>query len=333
MRVIGQVVPALPPRQEGIGGYALAIATTLRLRGVDTVFHCPGPAAVDFEVSTLESAPPGLPTLLHYANYGYHAHGMPSDLVARLEATRRSGRIPRLSVFFHEFVASGPPWRRSFWTAGAQRQLVRRLAGVADSAQTTISIYEDLLRGLAPHLPVRRLAMPSTVGEPVALPVWRQRKAMAIVFGGPGNRASVYRALSRCQGSLSEAGIEVIADVGPDSDLAPRRMGKVSIQTRGELPAAELSAVLLDSRLGFSAYPADFLGKSTAFAALAAHAVPCLALRKAEIALVEAPCLQAGRPLDDAGLEAVSLEVRSWYEKHDLAAHVDATLAAFGLTP
>lgn len=326
-----QVVPALPPRLEGIGGYALALATTLRSRGIETIFSCEHTAAVDFEVEGLRSPARSLPTLLHYANYGYHRHGLPRDLVEGVATERESGAIPRLAIFFHEFLASGRPWNRTFWTTRIQRRLARRLTGVADSGLTTIPIYADLLRDLAPQLSVRCLAMPSPVGEPPMSPPWTQRAGNAIVFGGPGNRGMVYSALGRTSVALSAIGVRTILDVGPGAQVAPSRIGDVPIEVRGEMAAADLSALLLDTRLGFSAYPADFLGKSTAFAALAAHGVPCLALRGPSIALVDAPCVLPQQAHDQHCLEIVGQQVRAWYRKHDLATHAAATLTAVGL--
>lgn len=326
-----QVVPALPPRQEGIGGYALGVAVALRARGVETVFAHPGAASVDFRGIPLTEIPSGQPILLHYANYGYHPHGTPRALVQDLVGARRDGRIPRLVVFFHEFVATAPPWRRTFWTARTQRSLARHLAEAADAAVTTIPIYETLLNRLAPGLGLHRLAMPSPVGEPTEIPLSGARESMAVVFGGPGNRQSVYRALEGLSVDLARAGVRRLVDVGPGAPVAPAKVAGLEVDVRGELSASELSGLLLRAKLGFAAYAADFLGKSTAFAALAAHGVPCLALRGPQIGAVDAPCLRVGEPLDEDRLDGVSNAARAWYSDHRLATHVDSLVGLLRL--
>lgn len=326
-----QIVPALPPRKEGVGGYAVALALALRSRGIETIFASPSPACVDFESTGLDAPLPGLPTLLHYANYGYHAHGIPRALVESVTEQRECGVVPRLAVYFHEFVATGPPWRRTFWSTNTQRRLAVRLGSAADCGLTTIPIYENLLRDLVPNLELRRLAMPSPVGEPLACPLIRDRPPTAIVFGGRGNRASVYRALCS-YGPASRLGLVTrFLDVGPDPLLAPSHVAGVPVEARGEVSAADLSALLLEARLGFAAYPADFLGKSTAFAALAAHGVPCLALTEPTTAAVEAPCLRRSENIEEGLLTRVGSAVRSWYAEHDLATHAEAIL--FSLAP
>lgn len=326
-----QIVPALPPRHEGIGGFAMALAYALRALGVETTFVYAGASNVDFAVAQPNEIPAGQPVLLHYANYGYSVHGTPTDLVGQLTRAKQGGHVPRLAVYFHEFVATGPPWRRAFWTTNTQRRLARQLALASESALTTIPVYEDLLRSLAPELRTQRLAMPSPVGAALKCPAVKNRSAQAIVFGGPGNRAAVYSGLHGVGEDLAAAGVEGILDVGPQPSLAPSHIAGLQVEARGEVSAADLSSILLATRLGFAAYPADFLGKSTAFAALAAHGVPCLALTEPKIARVDAPCLRRGERLDEERLDEVGRAVRAWYEGHDLATHVDAVLAAVGL--
>jgi hypothetical protein len=317
---IRQIVPALPPQHEGIGGYSLALARGLREFGIETVFACSQGGEVDFEVQRLGHLDQELPTVLHYANYGYDRHGTPDQLVSEVE--KLASTLP-LVTFFHEFVATGPPWRRTFWTAPTQRGLTRRIANASRVCLTTIPIYADLLARLVPGLQVSTLPMPSPAGEPQTVAPPSARPAVGVVFGGPGNREAIYRRLAASD-LIAQLPVDRLVDIGPRSSITPPRVGALDVEVRGPLSEVDLSAALLQSRLGFAAYPEDFLGKSTAFAAQAAHGVPCIALTPAKFRAPDAPCLARGSDLTLGTLDATARRAADWYGGHRLETHVRA---------
>jgi hypothetical protein len=321
-----QVVPALPPVMEGVGGYALTLADHLRTQGIETIFACRSDCEVAYQVVGLTKLPTGLPTLLHYANYGYEPHGLPVDVVAAIEAQATTAP---LSTFFHEFIATGPPWRRPFWTATRQRALVRRLARSSRVGFTTIPVYGQSLSRIAPDLPLRVLAMPSPVGEPETVQPPSSRRPVGLVFGGPGARSSIYRRLDGLGRNLAlTSAIDRLIDIGPRPELAPRSVGDVTVEAIGVVSAPGVSTLLLEGRLGFISYPADFCGKSTAFAAQAAHGVPCLALAAAKFLPADAPSLSTRTPFTLERLDLVASKARDWYSSHGIAAHARAIVAA-----
>jgi hypothetical protein len=316
MKQLVQVVPALPPRFEGIGGYAVALARALRLLGVETTFVCSQAGDVDFATTTFEQPPMQGPTLVHYANYGYAPNGLPSAFVTWVE---RSTLREHVTTFFHEFVATGPPWRRSFWSAASQRRLAKRMAAASARALTTLPIYSRMLAELCPDLAVQTMAMPSPIGEPASLKPPSERSPVAVVFGGAGNRRAVYDLLSKAGPGL--APIDAILDIGPEPRVAPRRVGDLAVVEMGALPDSDVSRILVDCRLGFSAYPPDFGGKSTAFAALAAHGVPCSALRPAKFAVSDVPFLASNLAPTIQDLDRCAREVLDWYRGHAMQVH------------
>src|SRR5207237_6764629 len=52
--------------------------------------------------------------VLHYANYGYQARGVPFLLATFVKQLRQQLR-GRWVTTFHELYASGPPWESAFW--------------------------------------------------------------------------------------------------------------------------------------------------------------------------------------------------------------------------
>lgn len=325
---IVQIVPRLPPPDEGVGNYATALAAELAARwGLATRFVVGDPAwsgtAADARPvaartpDALRAALGGAAAvLLHYANYGYQARGCPAWLVEGLLRWRaRPGH--RLVTVFHEVYATGTPWRSSFWLSPLQRRLAEALAGASQGRVTSLDLYARMLRSGATVLPIF-----STVGEPVAVPAFADRPRRLAVFGGPGMRRTVWRELTAELAAACDAlGIEEIVDAGPPAGPVPERVGGIAVQQLGVLSGPGVSANLAGSRAGFLAYPPAFLPKSTVFAAYCSHGlVPvCAWPERRRVSGAAPPCW---RPQADPPLEApgrLAAEAHAWYADHTLA--------------
>lgn len=335
MRVL-HVVPRLPPPPDGVGDYARAIAGALaEHRGITSSFAVPETAATEASeagAAVLPRQADGASAVLarrveetgasaivvHYVNYGYRDDGCPEWLVGALETLG----APSLVTVFHEVHASGPPWRRAFWSRRRQRRLAGRLAARSAAAVTSLALYRDLVRRLAPDLPIEVLPVPSPVGEPRAVPALADRPPRLVVFGGAGNRRRLYR---RGAPELDRAcvalGVERVVDVGPAGAEPPERLCGRPVEQRGELPAEQVAAELLAARAGALAYPGRFLPKSTVFAAYCATGVVPLCPAGG----AEGEGLRAGEhywtpglPTSGAALGAIAARARAWYAGHSL---------------
>lgn len=354
-----QIVPRLPPPDEGVGGTAVALAERLaEAHGISTrfvvpsAFRPPSPSfdEREFPIDAVEptgsalaeiltrEAPAG-PVLLHYANYGYEARGCPHWLVEGLRTWRaKAPTAPwtTLRTMFHEVYASGPIWRSSFWLGRTQKRLAAETARLSTSLATGLEKYAALIRalpqvgdlGAIPPIDIRPIF--SGVGEPASVSNWSYRPRRLVVFGGSGVRSRSYGPFADELATACRAlGIVEILDIGP-GEVSPLKIEGVPVERLGPLPAGEVSNLLLASAAGFLGYPTDFLPKSSAFAAYSAHALPTVVAggpaRPAEGLAPEETYLAADhlQTLVDAGtLEATAARVasaaRSWYEGHSLA--------------
>jgi len=327
-----QIVPCLPPPDEGVGHYALALAGQLRDRlGIATRFvvgdpawpGSPEPDGAAVKVAARRAAAlaelldqPELrnqsTVLLHYAGYGYQRRGCPAWLVEGLSLWQKgagggSGR--RLITIFHEVYAGGPPWRSSFWTSPRQRRLAATLAGRSESMVTSLDLYRRMLLPWAGGREIKVLPVFSTVGEPAAVPPFAERAPRMAVFGGAGVRGRAYgRHRPALAAACATLGIEEILDIGPPVAAPVESVGGLPVRRLGVLPAAAVSALLLGARAGFVAYPPAFLPKSTIFAAYCAHGVlpVCAWQGRAEL------------PASPAAAGPAAAAARAWYLEHSL---------------
>lgn len=334
MSRIVQIVPRVPPPCEGVGSFAQGLAGALLAGpGVDSLLLAAGPGApgalpeARAFAARLEREAGADPVLLHYAGYGYQPRGCPGWLADGL-ATWKAGGRRRLVTIFHEVYASGPPWRSSFWLSPAQRRLAARLAALSDGRVTSLAFYRRALLRLRPGLAVAVLPVFSTVGEPAEVLPLAARARRLVVFGGPGGRARAYRCHAEVLAEACRAlGLEEVWDVGPSAppgNPGPAEVAGRPLRRLGELPTAEVGALLAESLAGFVAYPPRFLAKSTVFAAYCAHGMlpvcgaPAQDGDEDEVPACWQPRRHAAAPDE---LQALAGEARAWYCAHTAAVH------------
>ncbi|HSV71497.1 MAG TPA: hypothetical protein VLI72_15415 [Methylibium sp.] len=280
--------------------------------------------------------------VLHYSGYGYGRRGLCFWLLDELDALRRrlGGRL-RLVVVFHELYASGPPWRSAFWLSPLQARIARALARRADGLWTNA---DDHAVRLAPSVrsaeAVQVWPVFSNVGEPDAAgPPAGARAPRAIVFGAGSTRQRVFDALHGKEALLARLGLVEIVEVGPGPASAGAP-ATVAGRHAGRLEAPALSRLLLESRWGLLDYPAPLLGKSSVFAAYAAHGCAVIDTRPPG---PDADGLQAGR--DYLALRALAQghapcatataalgqSARRWYDGHRLERQAAALLRLAGI--
>jgi hypothetical protein len=346
---IVQIVPKLSPAISGVGDYAYLLAQQLRAdQDINTRFLVCDPLwqrAHDLErfiVDQLESRHlsefekkinvRGIPdkVLLHYVGYGYQKRGCPLWLVRGLQRWRARNGNRTLIIMFHELYASGAPWRSSFWTSPIQRRLVTSLARTADYCLTNLNeSMRELIRlaGCAEQK-VSVLPVFSNVGEPKSFPGLDTRKPRMVVFGSAVSRHQAYNQHRvNLEAACRQLGIEEIVDIGVPLDRIPELT--VPCVPRGILPAQALSYELLNARAGFFTYPVRCLGKSTIFAAYAAHGLAPVTY--AENMAANKDALRCGEhflPVSSTDrcdlnqIETISQNAHDWYRGHSITEQV-----------
>lgn len=277
--------------------------------------------------------------VLHFSGYGFHKRGLCWWLVRELEQCRRElGHQLRVVTMFHELFASGPPWQSAFWVGWMQASIARRIARASDCILTNINLHAKWLRAqVAGSVPITVYPVFSTIGEPVSMPPSQPREMSLVVFGSESTRGRALERLPRHAQTLSRAGIQCVVEVGSGSAYAWTDK-TLAHRFAGRLEVSELQSLLARSAFGLIDYPAQYLGKSTVFAAYATHG--CVTLNTAA-AGTGSDGLEAGRhfvaldtvtaqALADADHEMVSDMARQWYVAHALASQATAFAAAAG---
>ncbi len=352
-RTILAIVPQLPPTTDGVGDYALNLASQLnaafntnthflvckpswsgdsQIQGfqVSKVSH-PSASALIKEISQIHSSHL---LLLHYVGYGYAKRGCPDWLVKGIETWKTLKPEQSLVTMFHEIAASGPVWTSAFWLSSSQHGLAKRLVRTSDRILTSKHSYAELLHSYAPErfTTIPSLPVFSTVGEPQNPSSLAERTRRLVIFGGRSQRSKVYKNSLEQLGQICRyLDIQQIFDIGPSLDSLPTDIDTVPITAAECLPSEEVSAILSDSIAGFFSYNPAFLGKSTIFAAYCAHRViPISAI------MTDLPeeGLQPGKHYalpaqyntekrDMALMQVIADKAYAWYQSHTLAIQTD----------
>ncbi len=341
---IVQIVPRLAPSIGGVADYASLLARRLREEyQIDSSFLVgdpawQGPARLDqFSVERIDDRQAqhlerqlikrdADMVLLHYVGYGYQKRGCPIWLVNGLKIWKRKYSRHRLVVMFHELFASGRPWQSSFWTSPLQRSLAKSLALLSDHCVTNLTRSAQALVAMSgrPQSAFTVLPVFSNVGELPAPRPWCERKSRMIVFGGAEWRRQAYfdRRMDLAQ-AIETLGIDEVVDIGlPCGDL-PKLPVRHTV--KGILTAGSVDRELTEARAGFFTCPAAYLGKSTIFAAYAAHGL--LPVTSAGNTLRNQDGPFAGEQFLPVGdwaaaapekLAAISQQAYQWYQRHKL---------------
>ena len=283
---------------DGVTNYALALAGALRAhRGINSVFlsGTPSVEATPVEdswktvcvpkrkaqmladtVQFLSAETNARAVVLHFSGYGYQKRGVPIWLVQGLRIwSRGAGCVPLITIF-HELYATGRPWQSAFWVSPLQKQIARTILNLSSAAITPTDLYRKRLSEWRDGDATEITAMPvfSNVGEPGCGPAPCARTAAAVVFGLAGVENVIFGSYRpEIERIISALGIEKIFDMGPRLSAMPRTLGGVPVIAKGVLPQDAVCELLQRARFGFVAYPLDFIGKSSVFAAYAAHGV------------------------------------------------------------
>ena len=290
----------------------------------------------------VNSRPAVLPVLVHYSGYGYHPRGLSGWLPRQLAELRRRHAV-RITVYFHELHASGPPWRSAFWLGAFQARAAQQMAAQADALWTNADVHAawlaDCLTGLTGwhgqpgqnHAALVVRPVFSTVGEPASPPPLATRRADAVVFGSEASRLRVAIALRRDSAVLRRWAVSGLVEVGSGAPTLAPIVG-LATHFAGSLDQADVSALLQRCRFSLIDYPARLLAKSSVFAAYAAHGCAVINLRRENMLPSPSPTtadglaagthylpVSAARESMDGSLHELVDRARSWYGRHTFA--------------
>ena len=351
MSSIIQIVPRRAIEPEGVGDYARLIAERLfEYHGIRTIFVTGSPLPPDQRLhdawethelpdraaKTLAAmlerigGSEQMPILLHLSGYGYQRKGTPFWLAKGLERWRRGNPNTPLVTIFHEIHATGAVTGSAFWLAPFQRQIARRILRISTAAVTTMARYGAMLdtwtrRG---QPPISVCPVFSTIGESDvdALPM---RRAPILAVFGRGNMAETLygRDRSVLEAFIVREKIEAIIDIGKRPTPVPEVVAGIPVEPLGEAPAATIRSRLIAARFGMMHYNADFLAKSSIFAAYCAFGVipVCLSESDGSIDGVQPgkTYLKLGAAslpmvLDPSTLDTLQAAAHEWYMPHSL---------------
>jgi hypothetical protein len=347
-----QLVPGLAPALNGVGDFSLTVAKALREGfGITTHFvvcspSWAGPAEIDgfaasaaprrdahALASVLERAcraDAARVALLQLSPYGFDANGAPGWLARALEAWKAVSPERRLLTYFHELFATSVPWRKGFWLSGLQRRATARIARASDALTTNLAQSAAWLAGVAQRgAPVEALPVVSGIGETAALPATRSPRM--VVWGSASAKSAIYGQHAALLAALvREAGIDAVADVGSPTPAMPAAIAGARVGAMGVAAPERIRELLASSALGVLSYPPALLGKSSIFAAFAAHALPALVLDGGRAPVDSRDGLARGVHVltrEDAlttapaALRALGEAAHEWYARHDAHHH------------
>ncbi|MBI5430570.1 MAG: hypothetical protein HY938_08955 [Nitrosomonadales bacterium] len=271
--------------------------------------------------------------VLQMSGYGYARRGAPLWLLRELEARRND--IKTLGIYFHELYAFGPPWSSSFWLSPVQRHIASRLAELSDFWMTNREGSAQWLRRYAGDKPHAVLPVFSNVGESIKLPAIGLPRI--VVFGSAGLRQASYQAAGDELFSWAKSASLEIHDIGPpiaDTQLDEILCANGVIQ-HGRLDEREVGSLMEGAQFGLLAYPAEYVAKSSVFAAYCAHGICPVVISKNYVQadglvadnhyLTEVPDAKAMLSAPNIGLAA-----REWYRPHNLESHATMLLNYIG---
>jgi hypothetical protein len=346
-----QIIPTPPNSSDGIGDYALLLATQLlkdaQINTQFLVFRSDinvEPVINGFPAMQLPAHNPEAffsavqvdiqAVVVHFSSYPYFdtslkgafGIGTPFWLIDALQEVISSRKL-KLIVMFHELPKLH--WKQIYffnYLNPIHSLVSRRLATIANTVLASSTKYQSILsKWLGKN--VVKISIFSNMGEPKSVPLLRNRKRRLVIFGG-SSRCRIYKNnLNGLIQACRALGIEQICDVGPPMNLPKSLILDIDFVEMGFRPQAEISELLLTSIAGcvdYSPFPGD-LGKSGVFAAYCAHGLVPILTRynpsEADGLYINQHYLALGAELDDldlAELQMVADNAHQWYMTHAL---------------
>jgi hypothetical protein len=280
------ILPWFYPQRDGVGEFALALALALRDLGVESRFvvasaDWQGPPTVEgFSVQRLSSpdasglrgvlnasVQAGEIPLLNYVGYGYAHNGAPDWVGEGMAGSLARGNV---RVFVHEPWASGPPWKRVFWTAAKQKESLCRVLEPALMAGFSCGKFMEAVRTLPVQRPMTRL--PLLIRPVKDVPV-KLDSGRWLLLGQTEPRLRGVVWMSRLIREAHRAGVlkklVLAGRTGPGTERAEeasaRILPKEAIETVYDFDPEHLPEALRNCGIALQHTQTTYLAKSTSF--------------------------------------------------------------------
>lgn len=208
--------------------------------------------------------------LLQFVGYGFAETGAPEYLARALDTWKSRNPTRKLFVMFHELYASGPIWRRTFWTSFKQKQVAHRLLRLSNVSVVSNMRAFKLLKPFAGTTELKLIPIGT------AFSGTRQSEKNfrhTLIFGL--DRTSVLNDHSRLISLLGTHGlIQQIVLAGKYSnsheedderEIIRSLLGDVSVVVEKNLPRSDIPETVQNCGLSLSHVSSVYLPKSSRF--------------------------------------------------------------------
>lgn len=273
------MIHIIAPRKKefgcGVHDHSKLIADALSSSGIRVLIH----HASEEPFSYANSAAAGDVFLLQLSIYGYQTKGIPTWLPAQLAIIKARGA--QIITFFHELWVQWPSVKTSaFWLAPLQYSICKRILSLSDISVFNVEWGYEWAK-INSTARIEYITTCSTIGEPESqLSPWSERQNTLVVFGNPRARLEGYKRLLQKIASLkpdiSSLCIDDIGAMSPQleellASFGPLAGKFLAIRRHGPLASGDVRRVLATSKFGLFTARWNHVGKSSVFAAYAAH--------------------------------------------------------------
>jgi hypothetical protein len=332
------ITTRLPPQVCGIGTYSWLLHRHWPLHRSHTQFlvidgaaqseaslHCSSISefhANARELSRQSEHAGDADVFLHYAGRAYQRYGCPIWLPRVLRSWKTKFPGTRLLVFFHELPGDFPITSRYFWIDMCNRNVIRKLAGLADVIVTNTGDHLRKIETISGRRDAHVVPVGSNI-EPVGpLPEQRERSEF-VIFGLSFGRYQTLQMFASEIRAWQENGLLTkLHLIGPRDEKFDLRSGRLIgtfprpeiVVPHGLLPSVEVSKILSQARYGLTNATPENWSKSAVFMACASHgcAVVCKTRSKVPPLCFTVAADEIGT-IEDADLSARTRSLQEWY--------------------
>lgn len=328
------VAPRLPPQACGIGTYAWQLNRywpTDPAGNRFLVFADAEASREHLQSGQMQSFPPSrggfaevlerqqvTDVLLHYAGRAYHRFGFPRWMPAAFANWKKRDSKRRLHVIFHELPADLPLLSKQGILQRLSFPVARQLAELATTLITNSEHHASVLSRWVPRSAVEWFPVPSNI-EPPPGATKPKRRGEFVIFGLPYTRLQAALTFAGWIAAWKKSGrLSRVHLIGPrDAKFTPQADAILTgehVVEHGEVGAAQVSKLLLETEFCLSISNELTWSKSGAFMAYAAHGCAVVTAHSGSseplLYTVSAPDLEAMSP---EIAERMGGELRRWY--------------------